>query len=171
MAYRKQRTENIQLTPLKASIWRRIIAFIIDILVIYIAISPLTILFSKEIGINEELSISSLKELVSEQQKFYNIQTPMIIASISISMLALFYWSSLEYLSKQSIGKMITRIEINSLEKDLKLWQVIVRNIPKSLSVSSLSIVFMMDLIYMFFSKTSQRLTEVLSRTEVSYAA
>ena len=94
----------------------------------------------------------------------------MITIVAMLSLMGLFYWTMLEYYFKQSIGKMLMRISVVSLTRELKLWQVLVRNITKALSVTSLSILFLIDIIYMLFNANRQRLSEVISKTEVTNA-
>ena len=164
---KKPKKEFDLLMPKRAGIWRRIFAFIIDLLIIYLATSPLQSLVAKEIGLDNNLNINSLKEIFSEAELFGQSSSLIVSIAILIAIAGMIYWTLLEYLLKQSVGKMLMKIAIKSQASELRLWQVIVRNITKATSVTSLSILFLIDIIYMFFNQNRQRLTEVLSKTEV----
>ncbi len=166
---KRGKTNLNELMP-RVSIWRRGAAFLIDILIIYIAVSPLSGLLSKELNVQANFDFDSLKEIVSKQETFADVSGVIVLVSVVMSVMALFYWSALEYLLKQSVGKMLMKIEVRSTTKDFKLWQVIIRNITKAMSITSLSIVFVIDAAYIFFNKNKQRLTELLSKTEVAHA-
>lgn len=154
----------------RASLWKRVAAFIIDLFIIYLAVSPLTVVLAKEIGIDNSIGFSTIKNAFYDQEKFANASRIVIIIMATISLMSLFYWTMLEYYFKQSIGKMLMRISVVSLTKELKLWQILVRNITKASSVTSLSILFLIDIIYMLFNANRQRLSEVISKTEVTNA-
>lgn len=158
------------LMPRRAGFWRRAAAFIIDLIIIYAVTSPLTGLLAKGIGLQDEFSISTFKEIFSRQELFYGAETMVILVAAVMALAGLFYWSILEYSLKQSIGKMIMKIAVKSQLKELSIWQVIARNITKALAVTSLSIIFLIDLLYLLFNKNRQRLSEVLSKTEVCNA-
>ena len=156
------------LMPRRVSLWKRILAFVIDLMIIYIATLPLQTFLAKEIGIGDKFDINTLKELFSEGgDKFEESSSLIALVAVIMSLSALFYWSVLEYLLRQSIGKILMKIAISSQTGELKIWQVLVRNIKKATFTTSLSILLLIDVIYMFFNKNNQRLTEVLSKTEV----
>jgi len=154
----------------RASLWKRVAAFLIDLFIIYLAASPLTALLAKEIGTDSNIDLNTIKNILYEQEKFDGVSGIVITIVAMLSLMGLFYWTMLEYYFKQSIGKMLMRISVVSLTRELKLWQVLVRNITKALSVTSLSILFLIDIIYMLFNANRQRLSEVISKTEVTNA-
>ena len=168
---KRGKTDFDAIIPNHASTWRRAFAFLIDILIIYIAVSPLSGLLSKQLGLQDSLNFNALKEIVSKPEMFAEASTMVVIVGILISIMGLLYWTALEYMLKQSVGKMLMKIEIRSTTKELKLWQVLLRNVTKAMSITSLSVVFIIDVAYMFFNPNRQRLTEVLSKTEVVHAS
>lgn len=130
-----------------ASFTRRIIAYLIDVVVVnFLILSPFKASF------NTSKSIFSLSLITKD----------FVIVSISLAALSLLYWSLLEYSVKQSLGKMITRIYVSSTKKQLTLKQCFIRNIPKLVGI-----VLFLDVLYALINKTHQRYFEKLSDTEV----
>jgi uncharacterized RDD family membrane protein YckC len=128
------------------NIWRRISAFLIDQGIIFLII------------------VFPFNNFFENNSFLENIDTSLFLAYFIIIILSLLYWIVLEFLFKQTAGKAILGIFVNSNEKETTLWQIIVRNIPK---VSLLLIFF--DSIPILFRKEQQRYFEKLSRTEVTY--
>ena len=67
---------------------------------------------------------------------------------------------------RQTIGKALIGIYVVSDNKDLKAWQLLVRNIV-FMPIFPFVLLWLFDPLFMFFTKTNQRLTEILSRTRV----
>ena len=90
------------------------------------------------------------------------------INSVSFVMFALIilYFIMLEKKMNQTIGKMIVKIYVASDNKDLKTWQLLVRNLV-FIPIFPFVLLWILDPLFMFFTKTNQRLTEILSRTRV----
>lgn len=131
-------------TPVK--LWRRFLAFFIDYMVInLIIVFPFGSFF---------------KNL--ETYSFKDINKQVILITLIIMVLTLLYWSLLEYLLKQSVGKAILNIFIRSKDKELKFWQCLVRNISKI----SLIILFI-DSFNILFRGDYERYFEKISKTEV----
>ena len=103
---------------------------------------------------------------LSQKLSKINIPSPSTRAgpfvSLIILCLNLIYWVTLDYMLRQSIGKALLNIYVRSTEKELKLWQCIVRNIPKL----SLILLFL-DSFGVLFRNEYQRYFEKLSKTEV----
>ena len=66
----------------------------------------------------------------------------------------------------QSIGKMLMKIYVISDNKVLKTWQLLVRNIV-FIPIFPFVLLWILDPLFMFFTKTNQRLTEILGKTRV----
>ena len=126
-----------------ASFTRRILAYIIDVLIINTLILKPFNLFSKT-----SLTIQLSRET--------------IIIGFSTAILTLLYWALLEFTVRQSIGKIITRIYVSSLKKQLTLYQCILRNITKIVTP-----ILIIDTLYAMINKTHQRYFEKISNTEV----
>ena len=147
----------------KNPIWRRIFAYVIDILIIQIIVE---IIFYKKIRdiLPKGLDFSeSYKVIVSNSE----LNSLFFTVGITAGILTLLYFTLLEFKYGQSIGKMLFKIKVNSDIKQIKLWQPFLRNIPKSaFFINYLSVIFIIDLFFLIFTK--KRLFEKLSKTHVS---
>lgn len=144
-----------------ALIWKRIIAFFIDILIInLIVLFPFRSLF--EGIIPKEHSFSEAYRLLS------SIRFKGFISSVSIaiSILIILYFFMLERKMGQTIGKRLMNIYVASDNNSLKSWQLFVRNII-FIPIFPLVLLWILDPLSMFLTKTNQRLSEILSRTKV----
>ncbi len=144
-----------------ALIWKRIIAFFIDILIInLIVLFPFRSLF--EGIIPKEHSFSEAYGLLS------SIRFKGFISSVSIaiSILIILYFFMLERKMGQTIGKRLMNIYVASDNNSLKSWQLFVRNII-FIPIFPLVLLWILDPLSMFLTKTNQRLSEILSRTKV----
>ena len=143
-----------------ASIFRRFFAFVIDLLVIdFIIIFPFR-------GILEKIMPkASYKEayqfLLSNPGYNYLISVIMVVAGI----LSIFYFALLEYRLNQSIGKMFLGIFARNEMKEKRFWQYLVRSMFL-LPVFPFVLLWIVDPIFMFFTKNNQRLSEILSKTK-----
>lgn len=66
----------------------------------------------------------------------------------------------------QTIGKKLMNIYVVSNINNLKRWQLFVRNLV-FVPIFPFDLLMILDPIFMFFTKTNQRLTEILSKTRV----
>ena len=128
-------------------LWKRVTAFLIDYALIgLIIVYPFKDFFTK-----------------SENYSVLNSSKDIALATFIIVVLTLLYWTLLEYLLKQSVGKAFFNIYVRSKDKkELKLWQCVVRNLSKI----SLIILFL-DSLQLLFKKDYQRYFEKISNTEV----
>ena len=125
---------------------KRIIAYLIDLLIINsLLLRPFGV-FSKNMNFGLKLAFS--KE--------------GLIIGLSTALITLLYWTLLEFLVRQSIGKIIVRIYVSSKTKTLTLQQCIIRNISKIAPP-----ILLIDVLYAIVKKTNQRYFEKISNTEV----
>ena len=66
----------------------------------------------------------------------------------------------------QTIGKMLMKIYVVSDNQDLKAWQLLTRSIV-FIPIFPFILLWVLDPLFMFFTKTNQRLSEILSKTKV----
>ena len=133
-----------------APLWKRVVAYIIDILII----NSIVVLPFRD----------SLNEIYKEGALFnvnFNDIKSVLLMSVIIAILSLIYWVILEYKIQQTIGKHIMNIHVISMTKKMDFSQVIIRNVTK-ISLPLL----ILDVLYMLNNK-SQRYTERLSNTKV----
>ena len=145
-----------------ALIWKRIAAFIIDIVILnLIVLFPFRSLFQNIIP--KDYSFSEAYKLLSSSTNYTSF-----ISSVSfmISILIILYFLMLERKMGQTIGKMLMKIYVVSDTNNLKAWQLLTRNLV-FIPIFPFVLLWVVDPVFMFFTKTSQRLTEILSRTRV----
>src|SRR3989338_4139958 len=145
-----------------ALIWKRIAAFFIDMLILnLIVLFPFRALFKSIIP--QDYSFSEAYRLLGSSANFTGY-----ISSISLvmSIMVILYFFMLERKMSQTIGKMLMKIYVASDNKDLKAWQLLARNLV-FLPVFPFVLLWIIDPLFMFFTKTNQRLTEILSKTRV----
>jgi len=124
---------------------KRVIAYLIDLIVINFFI------------------VSAFGKIINPKDILTILESPeFTIASISIVLLSLAYWSVLEYSIHQSIGKMFFKLYVSG--KNLTLGQCIVRNLSKPFFI-----LLVLDVLYMKIKKTNQRYLEKISGTSIVY--
>ena len=142
-----------------APLWKRFLAYIIDILIIGLFIETSFIGISKmAFGDFSEKSLSEALKLSLTPQNYYLLA----VIGISIAILSLLYWSILEYKLGQSIGKMIFRIYTVSEKKKLTFLQALIRNAAKTSSL-----LLILDALALFRYPYYKRFTEKWSQTQV----
>ncbi len=145
-----------------ALLWKRIAAFFIDLMIInLVVLLPFRRLFQSMMP--KDYSFSEAYRLLSGSTDYTRF-----ISSVSfvISVLIILYFLMLESKMSQSIGKMLMKIYVVSDNKFLKKWQLLTRNIV-FIPIFPFVLLWVLDPLFMFFTKTNQRLTEILSKTKV----
>lgn len=158
---KKLEKENTFIGP--ASLGKRILAFIIDIVIILLIISLTFSSITKKI-FPQNYSISEIFSMANSDSSLGTILT---LISLSMFIITFLYFYLLEKKLKQTIGKIMLNIYITSGNKELKSWQVLVRNLyflPISPLIFLLGVV---DVLFLVFNKNGQRLLEILSKTRV----
>ncbi len=137
-----------------ATAFKRVMAFLIDLFIIYFIIGfPLNNLLKKLMPPAESFT-DNFKYL------FYTDSSAAILFAIfSLELICILYFVILEHKLGQSIGKIVMKIHVVSEQKELKLWQLIVRSL-----FLIADIIWVVDIIYYLFNK-QRRLFEVLSKT------
>jgi hypothetical protein len=142
--------------PIHASLWRRVIAYIIDILLVATVVTyPLQSMF-------DDIPQQSFTSLFSYLQNHSDLAFRMAGVFLAIALLSIFYWTILEYTLHQSVGKLLLNISVVSTTKQFTFFQCFVRNIPKFSNI-----LLILDCSFMFFKGGNQRFFETLSNTEV----
>lgn len=83
-----------------------------------------------------------------------------------MGLLAFMYFTVLEKKFEQSIGKMMTHIYVVSDEKEMKFWQVAVRNLF-FIPIFPFILLWVLDPLLMIINKQNKRLSEIVSKTKV----
>ena len=146
----------------QASVLKRLLAFIADIIIV-----NLLILWPFR-GILEDLipktgSFSKTFEYLSTNP---SLGGNITVIMFGVSLLTILYFYLLEKKLSQTIGKMIFGLYVRSQEKEIKRWQLFVRSIFL-IPVFPFILLWIVDPIVMLFNKENQRLSEILSKTKV----
>ena len=145
-----------------ALIWKRIAAFFIDLMIInLVVLLPFRALFRSIIP--KDYSFSEAYRLLGSSTDYTSFISSV---SVVVSILVMLYFLMLEKKMSQSIGKMLMKIYVISDDKVLKTWQLLVRNIV-FIPIFPFVLLWILDPLFMFFTKTNQRLTEILGKTRV----
>ncbi|MBW2989789.1 RDD family protein [Candidatus Woesearchaeota archaeon] len=144
-----------------AMVWKRVLSFIADLLIINLIIFfPFKSVIQRSIP-----EFSSYSEaynfLISNPAYTRNLT----FLSIIMSALALLYFALMEYKLHQTVGKMLFHINVASDAKKAAFWQFIVRSLF-IIPLFPFFILWVIDPLFMFFTKTNQRLSEIISKTK-----
>ena len=142
-----------------ALIWKRLIAFLIDVLLLDIIFSfvfrgAIGSMIPEDATFWEKMSIAD----TSNYEGLYSL-------FIAIFLLSFLYFFTLEKRYGQTIGKKIFNIYVIAENEKLNYWQAFVRNMG-FVPFLFLPIILFLDPFFMAFSKTGQTLSEMLSRTK-----
>ena len=157
-----------------ALLWKRIAAFFIDMIIInLVVLFPFRSLFQNIIP--KDYSFSEAYKLLSSSTDYTGFITSV---SFVISVLIVLYFLMLEIKMSQTIGKMLMKVYVvdarvhlassrsTSYNNTLKAWQLLARNLV-FIPIFPFVLLWILDPLFMFFTKTNQRLTEILSKTKV----
>ena len=152
-------------------IWKRLLSFIIDILILeFFIIGSFRIPISKLIGNNK-----GIMETYTAMQQNLFLTEKFTAIIILISLLSYFYFVLLEYLIGQTPGKIILKLktikipnlagkkEYNTIPK---FWQCLIRSLF-IFPITPFIFLWILDPLFFFFSPNKQRLIEYLSKTVV----
>lgn len=132
-----------------ASLWKRAFAYFIDIIAVNFVLSlPFRNYFGKFQNLNFV---------------FGSVDPALFWLGIFFVIMIIFYFTILEYKLGQTLGKMVVNIYVvSSVGKELKLSQILIRNLLKPFPI-----VLLVDVLYMVFKGGNQRLFDLFSGTIV----
>ena len=144
------KTKSVKMTNqyFQASYWKRFLAFLIDILIVNVVVS---LPFYSYL-----IAFKDYKAILYSNDPLLNI----LLFFVSLSLIL--YFSILEYSTSQTIGKMLFRINVVSLDKKLTFKQTLLSNIT-----IPFTIILLLDVLYLFFKNGNQRLFELFARVMV----
>jgi|SRR3989344_5680681 len=147
----------------EAPLWKRFVSYFIDLaIVIFIVIIPFRSILNKFAAMAPGNTFIEVYNYMQSNQQFLAELNPLATTiSIIVAISLLFYFTILEYNLGQTIGESVVNLHVKSKQKSLSSFML--RNITPSLILTSLSIIYVFDLIYLIVHKT--RLTERWSRT------
>ena len=144
-----------------ASIWKRLFAFILDLLLVDLVCGyPFRRMLSNIIPKGNYIEV--YRFLVNNP----GLKSTLFMMSNALGFLAMLYFSILEYYTGQTVGKILANIAVESETKKLAFWQCLVGNIFL-IPVFPLVLLWIIDPIWLFYTKGHQRLSDVFARTKV----
>ena len=142
-----------------ARIWKRALAFLIDITIIDFLLGvPFRSLFLKVVP--EEDFFGEMKILQSSEKALMLLTVIMI----SYMFLYLLYFAILEYKLGTTIGKMFMRIKVEEDKNAYGFLSYIIRNMV-FIFIFPFILLWIADPLFMLFNRDGRRLSEILSRT------
>ncbi len=144
-----------------ASLWKRLFAFILDFLLIDLIC-----------GYPFRRILESLvpKGSYAEVYQFLvanpRLKGTLFMMSIALGFIAMLYFAILEYYTGQTIGKIIANLTVESETKKLAFWQCLVGNLFL-IPVFPLILLWIIDPLWLVYTKGKKRLSDVLARTKV----
>jgi uncharacterized RDD family membrane protein YckC len=151
-----------KMAEVTASIWKRIGAFVIDMIIVYIIV--LFALGDKIMpAINDASSFAQTYAAMAESTGIADG------VSFIFSTLMLMYYMMLERKFGQSVGKMVVNIYVVPMVPDRKEVSSL-QNLGRSMFLipfGPFMLLWFIDPISMFFTKDNQRLSEMLTKTKV----
>ena len=145
-----------------ALVWKRIVAFWIDFLIITMVLSfPFGKLLKE--ALPRDYSFSQMLQLMGQGA---GLSVYFISIYLALSILTFIYFYLLEKKMSQTIGKKLMNLHVISDNGQMKIWQLLTRNLI-FIPIFPFDLLFIADPIFMIFTKSNQRLTEILSKTRV----
>jgi len=149
--------KSVRLATTQASNWKRLLAFLIDYMIVSIIITvPFDNLINKLIPTNDFAALVSLIE--TNSLPLFSIFTISFISAI----IGTLYFIILDYKLNQTIGKMIMNIFVTPTK--ITKSQAVIRSLG-AFFMFTFPIMTLIDGIYVYFNK-GQRLFEKLSNTK-----
>ncbi|MBI1970027.1 RDD family protein [Candidatus Woesearchaeota archaeon] len=142
-----------------ALLWKRFLAFLIDVVILdFVVFAP----FSG--AIKELLPVGNFHAM----QEFFaanaSLTSKLTLLLFFLGIIALLYFSILEYRIQQTAGKILFKLHVVSQSNELKFWQCLVRSLF-IIPVFPFVLLWIIDPITMLFTQNNQRLLERLSQT------
>lgn len=144
-----------------ALVWKRLLAFLADLLII-----NLVLFFPfKRIILKSIPGFTSYSEAYGFFASHQGYTANLTIIFLIMALFAILYFVLMEYKIGQTPGKILFNIFVVSETKELKRWQFLVRSLFL-IPIFPFFLLWIIDPLFLFFTKTNQRLSEILSKTK-----
>lgn len=145
-----------KLVEVPAQLWRRVLAFVADLLVIDLFfVSPFR-------GFFDTVVPSGFSSSLAFFEGNPDFASSFIVVIALVSVLVLLYFSVLEFRVGQTFGKYLFGVYVRGEGKALSFWQCLLSNIT-FIPFFPFFLLWVVDPLHLFFSGKSQRLMEKLS--------
>ena len=150
-----------------AQIWKRLLALLVDLAVLdFFVFSFFTDVSKILLGDSADIMVTyrMLQENTSRT-------SAIVMVMAIVIMLAFVYFVLLQYATGQTVGMMLLNLQVvfQVGEKEFSMpsfWQCLIRNMFL-IPAMPFILLWIIDPLYLFFTKKNQRLTEWLSQTRV----
>jgi uncharacterized RDD family membrane protein YckC len=142
-----------------ANILKRMLAFLLDMIILSFLAFPLQAFMKIE---QKETFSETLKAMVASPE----VGSRIALVAFFFAILAILYFTILEYMTRQSVGKIMFGLHVDAIDRKLGFWQALGRNLFL-LPFIPFSILAIVDPFVMLFTKDNQRLSEILTKTKV----
>jgi len=150
-----------RLVKVNANVLRRFLAFLLDMIIISLLTLPIQGFMKVE---QKETFGETLKAMMASP----GFGSKMMIAAVFFAIIAILYFTILEFMMRQSVGKMIFKVYVDSLANHGKmtLGQSFLRNLFL-IPFIPFSFIAIADPIFMLWTRENQRLSEMICKTKV----
>jgi uncharacterized RDD family membrane protein YckC len=150
-----------RLVKVNANVLRRFLAFLLDVIILSLLTLPIQGFMKVE---QKETFGETLKAMMTSPE----LGSKMLIAAVFFAIIAILYFTILEYMMRQSVGKMMFRVYVESLTNEgrMTMGQSFLRNLFL-IPFIPFSIIAIADPIFMLWTKENQRLSEIICKTKV----
>ena len=144
-----------------ASLLRRFLSFLIDLIIVnFVIFYPFYMIILRKLPV-------SGADLIAALDSNKQISTTFTVVAFLVGILTLCYFMFCQYLIGQTPGMIFMNIKVVPLnDHRLTLFRSLIRN-AWFIPLTPFSFLFIIDPIFLIFSKDNQRLTEWLSSTKV----
>jgi uncharacterized RDD family membrane protein YckC len=141
-----------------ASLWKRALAFIIDLFII-----NTVILFPLEKYFKSIIPATSYKDVARYVMENPSVTDKLTVIMIVISIIIVLYFSLSNYKTQTTLGKYLFRIRTKGAEKEAKYWQHLVGSLT-FIPFMPFAVLWVIDPIYIMMSEKRQRLMERIAK-------
>lgn len=146
-----------------APLWRRIVAFLIDYVFVYIVFFQVFLLiYLSMAGIPDVSDVFALQNYASANTA---VLAKMVVGTVVLFFIALFYFMLCETIFHATLGKKMLGLIVVSDSGKLDYWQSFVRNLTKTILLP----ILVFDFVAIMFTEGRRRFTEILAATKVIY--
>ena len=143
-----------------AQVWKRLGAFLVDMLILdFTVLLPFQKVLGKLLPIENGFGRMYESLLANE-----GLAGRLITLSVAMSVFMVLYFAILETKIRTTPGKYLFKISVQGYDKELKFWQAVVRSLFL-VPVFPFFLLWVLDPLFLIFSKSSQRLSEIFSKT------
>lgn len=155
----KQPASQMVYGSVPALLWKRIAAFIIDLLILDLTVlSPFKNVLLRAMPVTDFTSFSAMLDSSAK------LSGSLVFTLISMSIVAILYFALCESILGQTIGKMLFRLRVSGVTAPAGFWRCFIRSLFL-LPIFPFVMFWFIDPLYMFFTRSSQRLLERWSNT------